>query len=53
MTEAKSGSRELFERATDEDPEILPAIGRGDFKSYFAWVKPRMRMSPWRTPERS
>ncbi len=30
----------LFERATADDPEILPALGRGDFGPYFAWVKP-------------
>jgi carboxypeptidase Taq len=33
---------QLFERATADDPDILPAIGRGDFKPYFAWVKPRV-----------
>jgi carboxypeptidase Taq len=33
---------QLFERATADDPEILPALGRGDFKPYFAWVKPRV-----------
>lgn len=33
---------QLFERATADDPSILPALGRGDFKPYFAWVKPRI-----------
>ena len=33
---------QLFERATADDPEILPALGRGDFTPYFAWVKPRV-----------
>jgi carboxypeptidase Taq len=33
---------QLFERATADDPDILPALGRGDFGPYFAWVKPRV-----------
>jgi len=33
---------QLFERATADDPEILPALARGDFAPYFAWVKPRV-----------
>ena len=33
---------QLFERADADDPQILPALGRGDFKPYFAWVKPRV-----------
>jgi carboxypeptidase Taq len=33
---------QLFERATADDPQILPALGRGDFKPYFAWVKPHV-----------
>jgi carboxypeptidase Taq len=33
---------QLFERATADDPEILPALGRADFGPYFAWVKPRV-----------
>jgi carboxypeptidase Taq len=33
---------QLFERATADEPEILPALGRGDFAPYFAWVKPRV-----------
>jgi carboxypeptidase Taq len=33
---------QLFERATADDPQILPALGRGDFRPYFAWVKPRV-----------
>jgi carboxypeptidase Taq len=33
---------QLFERASADDPEILPALGRGDFGPYFAWVKPRV-----------
>ncbi len=24
------------------DEKILPALGRGDFKPYFAWVRPRI-----------
>jgi carboxypeptidase Taq len=33
---------QLFERAVADAPEILPALGRGDFQPYFAWVKPRI-----------
>ncbi|HEY5105294.1 MAG TPA: carboxypeptidase M32 [Caulobacteraceae bacterium] len=33
---------QLFERATAEDPEILPSLSRGDFEPYFAWVRPRI-----------
>lgn len=33
---------QLFERATADQPEILPALSRGDFKPYFAWVKPHV-----------
>jgi carboxypeptidase Taq len=33
---------QLFGRATTDDPAILPALGRGDFSPYFAWVKPRV-----------
>jgi carboxypeptidase Taq len=33
---------QLFERAVADDPRILPALGRGDFTPYFAWVKPRV-----------
>jgi carboxypeptidase Taq len=33
---------QLFERALAEDADILPALGRGDFGPYFAWVKPRV-----------
>ncbi len=33
---------QLFERATSDDAEILPALGRGDFGPYFAWVRPRV-----------
>jgi carboxypeptidase Taq len=33
---------QCFERATGDDPEILPALGRGDFAPYFAWVRPRI-----------
>ena len=33
---------QLFERANADAPEILPALGRGDFQPYFAWVKPRI-----------
>ncbi len=33
---------QLFERACADDPQILPALGQGDFKPYFAWVRPRI-----------
>lgn len=33
---------QLFERATTEDPAILPALAGGDFRAYFDWVKPRV-----------
>ncbi len=33
---------QLFERATADDPSILPSLGRGDFAPYFAWVRPRV-----------
>lgn len=33
---------QLFETASRADPSILPAIGNGDFKPYFAWVKPNV-----------
>jgi carboxypeptidase Taq len=33
---------QLFERANADDAEILPALGRGDFGPYFAWVRPRV-----------
>ena len=33
---------QLFERATADNPDILPALGRGDFGPYFAWVKPHV-----------
>ena len=33
---------QLFERANADAPDILPALGRGDFGPYFAWVKPRI-----------
>jgi carboxypeptidase Taq len=33
---------QLFERANADDPDIQPALGRGDFEPYFAWVKPRV-----------
>jgi len=33
---------QLFEKACADDPSILPALGGGDFKPYFAWVKPRI-----------
>ena len=33
---------QLFERANADDPEILPALGRGDFGPYFAWARPRV-----------
>jgi carboxypeptidase Taq len=33
---------QLFERACADDPALLPALSRGDFKPYFAWVRPRI-----------
>jgi len=33
---------QLFERATSDDPDILPSLARGDFKPYFNWVRPRV-----------
>lgn len=33
---------QLFETANREDENILPALGRGDFRPYMAWVKPRI-----------
>lgn len=33
---------QLFERARADDPTLVPALGRGDFKPYFAWVRPRI-----------
>jgi len=33
---------QLFERARADDPEILPALGRGDLSPYFGWGKPRI-----------
>ncbi|HLI65409.1 MAG TPA: hypothetical protein VKU90_03505, partial [Caulobacteraceae bacterium] len=33
---------QLFEAANRDDASILPALGQGDFKPYFAWVKPRV-----------
>ncbi len=33
---------QLFERACADDSAILPALGQGDFKPYFGWVKPRI-----------
>jgi carboxypeptidase Taq len=33
---------QLFETALADDPELLPALGRGDFKPYFAWIKPKV-----------
>ena len=33
---------QLFERACADDANILPALERGDFKPYFAWVRPRI-----------
>ncbi len=33
---------QLFERATADDPDILPSLGRGDFGPYFNWVKPKV-----------
>jgi carboxypeptidase Taq len=33
---------QLFARACLDDAAILPALGHGDFKPYFHWVKPRI-----------
>ncbi|MFI4936134.1 MAG: hypothetical protein ACHP7N_16090 [Caulobacterales bacterium] len=33
---------QLAERATADDPGILPALRNGDFGPYFAWVRPRI-----------
>ena len=33
---------QLFERATADSPQILPALARGDFAPYFDWVRPRV-----------
>ena len=33
---------QLFEKAIADDPEILPALGRGSFEPYFGWVRPRV-----------
>jgi carboxypeptidase Taq len=33
---------QLFERADAEAPDILPSLGRGDFRPYFDWVRPRV-----------
>ncbi|MHB8529140.1 MAG: hypothetical protein ACYC8V_06465 [Caulobacteraceae bacterium] len=33
---------QLFERATADEPDILPALEAGDFAPYFAWVRPRI-----------
>ncbi|HEY5410313.1 MAG TPA: carboxypeptidase M32 [Caulobacteraceae bacterium] len=33
---------QLFERATADDPEIRPALARGDFGPYFAWARARV-----------
>ena len=33
---------QLFETACAADPAILAGLGRGDFKPYFAWVRPRI-----------
>ena len=33
---------QLFERATSDDPAILPSLSRGDFRPYFDWVRPRI-----------
>ena len=33
---------QLFERANADDPQIRPALSRGDFGPYFAWARPRV-----------
>ena len=33
---------QLFERATTDDPDILPGLAGGDFTAYFAWARPRI-----------
>jgi carboxypeptidase Taq len=38
----ESLAAQLFEKACADDPAILPALGQGDFKPYFGWVRPRI-----------
>jgi len=38
----ESLAAQLFETACAGDQAILPALGKGDFKPYFAWVRPRI-----------
>ncbi len=33
---------QLFAAATKANPDILPALASGDFRPYFAWVKPNV-----------
>ncbi len=33
---------QLFERARADDPEMVPALGRGDFGPYFAWARAKV-----------
>ncbi len=33
---------QLVERAVADEPQIMPALGRGDFKPYFDWVRPKV-----------
>lgn len=33
---------QLYERATADDSSILEGLGRGDFRPYFDWVRPRI-----------
>jgi len=38
----ESLAAQLFERAKSDDAGIVPALRRGDFEPYFAWVRPRI-----------
>jgi carboxypeptidase Taq len=38
----ESLAAQLFERARADDPSIMPALCKGDFKPYFGWVRPRI-----------
>lgn len=38
----ESLAAQFFARARKDDPSLVPALGRGDFKPYFAWVGPRV-----------
>jgi carboxypeptidase Taq len=38
----ESLAAQLFERAKKDNATLLPALREGDFKPYFAWVRPRI-----------